>query len=147
MDYASTFAISASGMSVERLRLDVVAANLANVHSTRAADGTYYAPLQVVSAAKPGATFRAELARADPAQLLGGAEVVEVRRQAVPPRLVHEPGHPDADANGFVAYPGINQVAEMVNLIAAVRAYEANLVALNAAKTLALRTLELGGSS
>src|SRR5262245_20202070 len=108
MDYAAAFAISASGMLVARTRVDVTAVNLANAYSTRAADGTTFAPLQVVAAAKRAELFRGMLNRADPMLPLAGAEVVEVRRTAVAPRLVFEPQHPDADARGFVAYPGIN---------------------------------------
>jgi len=143
MDYFSAFAISGSGMSVEKLRLDVTALNLANVNSTRGGAGTLYQPLTVVSTAKSGA-FAAALAGAGNAAL--GAKVYEVRPSPMPVRLVYEPSHPDADGKGFVAYPGINSVNEMVTLIAATRAYEANVAALNAAKVMALKTLEIGGN-
>ena len=146
MDYAAAFAISASGMQVAKLRVDVTAVNLANAYSTRGADGTLFEPLQVVAAAKRADLFRTMLDRAGPALALRGAEVVEVRPANVPPRLVYEPHHPDADAKGFVAYPGINPVAEMVNLVAATRIYEANVAALNAAKSMATKALELGGA-
>ena len=145
MDYASAFAISASGLQVAKLRVDVTAANLANAYSTRSTDGTLYTPLQVVAAARRADLFHNMLGDADYA--LRGAEVVEVRPANVPPRLVYEPQHPDADAKGFVAYPGINPVAEMVNLVAATRIYEANIAALNAAKSMATRALEIGQSS
>src|SRR5262249_24942768 len=147
MDYATAFAISASGMLVARTRVDVTAVNLANAYSTRSADGTLFTPLQVVAAAKRADLFQEVLTRADPAFPLGGAEVVEVRRTNVPPRLVFEPHHPDADATGFVAYPGVNSVAEMVNLVAATRIYEANVAALNAAKSMALKALDIGKTS
>ncbi len=143
MDYFSAFAISASGMTVEKLRLDVTALNLANANSTRAGAGTLYQPLTVISSARPGA-FAAAIASAGNAAL--GAQVTEVRAQPVPPRLVYEPSHPDADGKGFVAYPGINTVHEMVTLISATRAYEANVAALNAAKVMALKALEIGGN-
>lgn len=146
MDYMSAFAISGSGMSVEKARLDVTALNIANVHSTRGRDGSGYEPLQVISAARRAQVFQAAFGAASSA-LPGGAEVLEVRAARVPPRLVHEPNHPDADERGFVAYPGINPVHEMVTLISALRAYEANVAALNAAKAMALKALELGGNS
>ena len=145
MEYASAFAISASGLQVAKLRVDVTAANLANAYSTRSADGTLFTPLQVVAASKRADLFRTMLYGADAA--LRGAEVVEVRPANVPPRLVYEPQHPDADAKGFVAYPGVNPVAEMVSLVAATRIYEANVAALNAAKSMATRALEIGQSS
>jgi flagellar basal-body rod protein FlgC len=81
------------------------------------------------------------------AQSTPGVEVNEVRQIDVPPRLVYEPSHPDADAKGFVAYPGINPVAEMINLITTMRAYEANVTAMNAAKTMAMKALDIGGRS
>jgi flagellar basal-body rod protein FlgC len=135
MNYHQSFAISASGMAVEKARVDVTAVNLANAHSTRAADGGGFRALRVVSAERSTGFDT----------LLRGAQVVEMRPIESPPRLAYEPGHPDADDKGFVAYPGINAVAEMMTLLTAVRAYEANVAALNAAKAMALRTLELGG--
>lgn len=135
MDYLKAFAISGSGMNVEKQRLEVSALNIANAHSTRGPDGRPFVPLQVVSAAAGG--FQAALA--------AGAEVVRISPTDVAPRRVYEPAHPDADDKGFVAYPGINPVTEMVNLIATVRAYEANLAAVQAAKTMALRALDMGG--
>ena len=134
MNYLQAFAISGSGMAVERTRVDVTAVNIANAHSTRAADGGGFRALRVVTAERAN-SFES---------LLRGAQVVEVRPIEAPPRLAYEPGHPDADGRGFVAYPGINPVAEMMNLLTAVRAYEANVAALNAAKAMALRTLEIG---
>jgi flagellar basal-body rod protein FlgC len=145
MNYLNTFAISASGMTVEKARLDVTALNLANVHSTRAADGGAFVPMQVISTARQGALFAHHLGAAG---LQGaGAKVLEVRPRNTAPRMVYEPGHPDADKKGFVSYPGVDPVGEMVNLISALRAYEANVAALNAAKTMALKALELGGNS
>jgi flagellar basal-body rod protein FlgC len=135
MNYLQAFAISASGMAVEKARVDVTALNIANAAATRSPDGTAPRPLRVVSAARTAGDF---------AGLLAGAQVLELRALEVPPRLAYEPGHPDADAKGFVAYPGINPVAEMMNLVTAVRAYEANVAALNAAKAMALRALEIG---
>jgi flagellar basal-body rod protein FlgC len=135
MNYLQAFAISASGMAVEKTRVDVTAVNIANATSTRSADGAAFRPLRVLSGAKRAGEF---------ASLLAGAQVLELRALEVPPRLAYEPGHPDADDKGFVAYPGINPVSEMVNLLTAVRVYEANVAALNAAKAMALRALEIG---
>ena len=143
MDIFSAFAISSSGMSVEKMRLDVTALNIANVHSTRAGAGQLYQPLTVISSAKPGA-FAAALAGARNATL--GAQVSEVRATPAPPRLAYEPSHPDADSRGMVAYPGVNMVNEMVTMIGATRAYEANVAALNAARVMATRALEIGGN-
>jgi flagellar basal-body rod protein FlgC len=143
MDYNAAFQISATGMSVEKLRLDVTAANLANMHSTAASTGQLYRPLRVVSQEMP-LTFAQQFG--DLYSVTGGgAQVVGVEPTAVAPRLVYEPGHPHADSKGFVSYPGINHTSEMVNMMNALRAYEANVVAMNAAKTMASRALEIGG--
>jgi flagellar basal-body rod protein FlgC len=144
MDYFATYAISASGMAVEKMRLDVTALNIANANSTRGAGGALYQPMTVISTAKAG-SFPAALNGASNALL--GAQVSEVRATVVPPRLVYEPSHPDADQKGFVAYPGINTVHEMVTLIAATRAYEANVAVVNAAKVMALKAMDIGGTS
>ena len=167
MDYFAAFAISASGMTVEKTRLDITALNLANVHSTRAG-GKLYEPLAVISgprragqfeqlmsgyaagAQAPGgslSTFGGSLSTLAARLPTFGAEVVAVRPTGLAPRLVHEPGHPDADSRGFVAYPAIHPLKEMLTIISATRAYEANLSALNAARTMAQRALEIGGNS
>jgi flagellar basal-body rod protein FlgC len=144
MNYLQAFAISASGMTVEKARVDLTAVNLANAQSTQGADGAGVRSLRIVSGPKQPADFSALLAGASGSAALRGVEVKSIAALTAPPRLVYEPGHPDADEKGFVAYPGINPVSEMVNLLAAVRAYEANVAALSAAKTMALKTLDLG---
>jgi flagellar basal-body rod protein FlgC len=142
MNYLSTFAISANGMNVEKTRVDVTALNLANMNSTRALDGGPYQPMRVVSGEQIN-NFDNVFEREETA--LFGAKVVSIVKLDTPPRLVYEPSHPDADPKGFVHYPGIDHASEMVNLVTALRAYEANLVALNAAKTMAVKALEIGG--
>lgn len=141
MDMFSAFEISAAGMNVERLRLDTSALNLANANTTRGPDGAMFQPLRVV--ARPTASFPSLLAGYSAAvDVLPDVEVVPAD---TPPREVYDPGHPDADDRGFVAYPGVNPVSEMVHLIEITRAYEANVRALNAAKSMALKALEIGG--
>jgi flagellar basal-body rod protein FlgC len=143
MDTATIFAISASGMRAQRLRLDVIAANLANAQSTRSPEGGPYRRRDVVLEAVPrGESFEDLLAPG-----VGSASAVEVSRVVTdtrPPRLVYDPGHPDADTNGFVAMPNINVVSEMVDMMAASRAYEANVAALNATKRVLEAALEIG---
>lgn len=141
MDIYAAFEVSAAGMSLERMRLDVSATNLANAHTTRAADGSLYQPLRVV--ARPGAPFAALFDRFSAATALPNE--VGVQPLDLPPREVYEPGHPDADERGFVAYPAVNPITEMIHLIEITRAYEANVRALNAAKAMAQRALEIGG--
>lgn len=142
MDFSYAAAISASGMEVERTRLDVSAVNLANVHTSRTPEGGAFKPLRVVSGFGPVTPFSSALASNGE---IPGARVIDIRRVDVPPRLAYEPGHPDADGQGFVAYPGVDTTVEMVNLMTAVRSYEANVIAMNAAKSMATKALEIGG--
>jgi flagellar basal-body rod protein FlgC len=143
MDTSTIFAISASGMRAQRLRLDVIAANLANAQSTRSPEGGPYRRRDVVlEAVSRGESFEDLLAPG-----AGGASAVEVSRVVTdthPPRMVYDPGHPDADTSGFVAMPNINVVSEMVDMMAASRAYEANVAALNATKRVLEAALEIG---
>ena len=144
MDYRNAFAISATGMNVEKLRLDTAAANLANIHTTKGPDGKLFRPMHV-SVSEATENFAVGFEQLAGAQL-HGAKVVGVQETDVAPHKIYEPGNPDADDKGFVSMPGVNQVTEMVNIAGALRAYEANVVAMNAAKTMALKALELGGS-
>jgi flagellar basal-body rod protein FlgC len=142
MDYLSAFQISASGMTVEKMRIDVTAANIANMHSAAPSASGVYQPMRVVAQAVPVSFSRhfGQLLSLDG----GGTRVTSVEAQAVAPRMVYEPGHPYADAKGYVAYPGVDQVSEMLNLNTALRSYEANVAAMNAARTMAARTLDIG---
>jgi flagellar basal-body rod protein FlgC len=144
MDYRNAFAISATGMNVEKLRLDTSAVNLANIHSSKGPNGKLFRPLHVTSV--EGTTnFAVGFELLGGAQL-HGAMVQSVEETDVAPHKLYEPGNPDADDKGYVSMPGVNQVTEMVNIASALRAYEANVVAMNAAKTMALKALDLGGS-
>ncbi|MES2090450.1 MAG: flagellar basal body rod protein FlgC [Pseudomonadota bacterium] len=146
MDYAQVFEISASGMAVQKTRLEVAAHNLANANTVEGANGKPYQPLRVVSKAISGGyatpTFGAAMDEAS----LGGASSSLAADTSVEPRLVHEPGHPKADSSGMVRYPGVNHLDQMVNITEALRAYEANVAALQAAKTMAARALDIGGN-
>jgi flagellar basal-body rod protein FlgC len=140
MDATAAYAISASGLRAQRLRMDVIAANLANAQSTRTPDGGPYRRHEVVLEAQPtSGTFEDALNSSNP-----GVRVARIVADDRPPQLVFDPGHPDADAKGYVAMPNVNVVTEMVDMMAATRAYEANVAALNAAKTMAMKTLDIG---
>lgn len=145
MDYMAAFDISASGMSVQKIRLDTVALNLANVNTTSSADGGAYKRLQVIIGERSESQFAQMFSSISSRAHFAGAEVINVVPSEEPPRLVYEPGHPHADEKGFVAYPSVDPVSEMVSLMEATRAYEANVKALNAAKVMALQALEIGG--
>lgn len=134
MDYAGIFEISASGMDYQAKRLEVIASNLANINTTRGINGRLYQPLVALASADSGQFD----------QLLGGVAEVDIVERQTAPRLVFNPAHPDADAQGYVAMPNINPVDEMLAMMTATRAYEANIRALNAARTMAMRALEIG---
>lgn len=137
MEYLPSFAISAAGMTAERTRVEVASLNLANAHTVQ--QGAHaYQPLRAVARAS---AFPALIGGSDAS---AAAPVVTVEAVASPPRLVHEPGHPAADAGGFVAYPGVDLATEMVTLMTALRSYEANVSAMNTARLLTLKTLEIG---
>jgi flagellar basal-body rod protein FlgC len=140
MDVSGTLAISSSALQAQRLRMDVIAANLANAQSTRTPEGGPYKRRDVVLEATPGGSF-------DDLLGAGGSGAVRVARvveDEKPPRVVFDPGHPDADPQGYVAYPNVNPITEMVDLMAATRAYEANVAAVNATKRVLEAALSIG---
>jgi len=137
--------IAASGLTAERLRMDVTAENLANAQSTRGANGGPYRRKVVVLQQDGGqGGFGAALAGAmgsgGPAS---GVKVAGIQEDPAPNRRVYDPGHPDADAQGYVSMPNVNPVSEMVDLISASRAYEANVTAMQTAKQSFNKVLEL----
>jgi flagellar basal-body rod protein FlgC len=141
--------ISGSALSAERLRMDVTAENLANANTTRGANGAAYRRKVVVlqqQAAGGQGSFGNQLASAmsrGGAAKPAGVQVAAIAEDTTPNRRVYDPGHPDADQNGYVEMPNVDSVSEMVDLISASRAYEANVTAMQAAKTLFNKTLEL----
>ena len=140
--------VSATGLTAERLRMDVTAENLANAQTTRGADGQPYRRKEVVLSEVQSGGFGSQLANAIGAGSAsgfqpGGVEVAGITQDQTPGKLVYDPGHPDADAKGYVRMPNVDTVAEMVDLISASRAYEANVTAMNAAKQMFSKTLDL----
>jgi flagellar basal-body rod protein FlgC len=140
MDVAASLAISSSALHAQRLRMDVIAANLANAQSTRTPEGGPYKRRDVVLEALPGDRFEDVLG----AEGGGAVRVSRVVEDEKPPRVVFDPGHPDADDRGYVAYPNVNPLTEMVDLMAATRAYEANVAAVNATKRVLEAALSIG---
>lgn len=144
--------ISASGLSAERLRMDVTAENLANAQSTQGPDGQPYRRKEVVLQATGGdSSFQSVLDGAidgragRPAGTSSGAgvQVAAIVEDQNPGRRIYDPGHPDADGEGYVTMPNVDAVTEMVDLISASRAYEANVTAMQTAKSMFTKTLEL----
>ncbi|MGZ8423806.1 MAG: flagellar basal body rod protein FlgC [Candidatus Binatia bacterium] len=146
MDLFKIFSISGSGMAAQKSRMTVVAGNLANSESTRTVDGGPYRRRDVIfQAAPPPGEFTDELndiaADHERAQ---GVEVVGVKQSNRPPRRIFDPSHPDASSEGYVAMPDINPMEEMVDMLSAVRSYEANLSAFNTTKSLIRKILDMG---
>jgi flagellar basal-body rod protein FlgC len=138
--------VAGSGLAAERLRMDVVAGNLANAETTRGANGQPFRRREVVlQEAQPrGPSFGSLLASAGvggPGS--SGVQVAGIVEDPAPPRQVYDPGNPDANAQGYVSMPNVNPVTEMVDLISASRSYEANVTAMQAAKTTFTQTLGL----
>lgn len=130
----SSFDISATGLFAQRTRLDVIANNIANAETTRTIEGGPYRRQHV--------TFQEALD--DKLRVGAGVEVESVEADPTPARMTYDPGHPDAGPDGYVAMPNVNVIEEMVNMTAATRSYEANVTAMNAAKTMFAAALEIG---
>ena len=145
MGLFDTIDIAGSALSAERLRMDVTAENLANANTTRTADGgAYRRKVVVLEQQQAGASFGNALAsEMRRGQKPAGVQVAGIAEDTTPNRRVYEPGHPDADPQGYVERPNVDTVTEMVDLISASRTYEANVTAMQSAKTLFAKTLEL----
>ncbi|MGB9866826.1 MAG: flagellar basal body rod protein FlgC [Bacillota bacterium] len=132
--------ISGSGLTAERLRLDVIAGNIANANTTRTPEGGPYRRKVAVFEARQSTRFSNVLHGYEPS----GVRVVKIAEDQSEFPVRYEPGHPDADASGYVKLSNVNIVTEMVDMITATRAYEANATALNAAKSMVRKALEIG---
>ncbi len=144
MGIFSAIDAAASGLTAERLRLDVISNNIANANTTRTAAGGAYRRQRVIF--QPRTEQQQSFAKMLNNQLtIGeGVRVIGIREDDSPLRQVYDPHHPDANREGYVEMPNIHIVSEMVDMITATRAYEANVAAVNAAKGMALKALEIG---
>jgi flagellar basal-body rod protein FlgC len=141
MDLFRTMDISASALTAERLHMDLISDNLANVNTTKTKEGgPYQRKVPVFMEVLDDYLSTDGRLESKPA----GVKVLRTQPDGNPPRMVYDPSHPDANADGYVLYPDINPVSEMVNLITASRAYEANVTAFTAAKTIFTASLDLG---
>lgn len=144
MDLLSSMKISASGLAANRKRMGAISSNIANAQTTRTPEGGPYRRKEVVYGSEPSRKTFSEILEGEigeVAQKVHASEVVSTDR---PPIFKYEPGHPDANEQGYVAYPNINVMEEMANMISTTRSYEANISALNTAKGMALKALEIG---
>lgn len=139
--------ISRSALDVEWRRLDVIAENLANMNTAVSGHTAPYRELSVISGPKTSFAAHLEQGRAGEDKLLSelaGVAVLGIEASTKPPRLVREPGNPNANADGYVSYPAIDHAAQMTLMIKTSRAYEANIVAINAAHQMYTKALDLG---
>jgi flagellar basal-body rod protein FlgC len=136
----SAMEVAASGLTAERGRMNIIASNLSNAQTTKGADGTPYRRLDPVFTSKPVSpgSFDPVLRNVHEVRLSG------VRPDQTPGQLVYEPGHPDANAEGYVEYPNVSVVTEMVNLMTASRAYEAGVTSIESIKAMARSALKIG---
>ncbi len=157
------FDVSATGLSAQRRKLNAIAANIANVDTTRTDEGGPYKRKRVIMIEAPNKANFTSIMRSESNRLRGthgdhlqggpelsvnellgsGVDTAEIREEPVEPRLVYDPAHPDAREDGYVVFPDINVVTEMVDMIAASRAYEANVTAMNASKDMINRALDI----
>ena len=152
MAFLSSMNIVGSGLTVQQLRLDVISENITNSNTTRTeAGGPYRRKVVVFEAVDGRDDFRAALARAASARpasnagnAAGGVRVTQIAEDPTPFRLVYDPAHPDADADGYVSMPNVDTVKEITDAMAATQAYSANVTALNTLKTVVQRALEIG---
>ena len=138
--------ISATGLTAQRLRMDVTAENLANANTTKGADGQPYRRKEVVLREISQSGFGASLAGAmstGAGRRAGGVDVAAIAQDQTPGKLTYDPGNPDANAQGYVQMPNVDTVTEMVDLIDSSRAYEANVTAMQASKQMFAKTLDL----
>jgi len=145
MGFMESLSISASGMTAERLRMDVIANNIANASTTRTADGGPYRRQQVVYSSS-GNSFGDMLASqmGNSTASLHGVKVQGIIPDSSPFKQVYDPGHPDANAQGYVSMPNVDTVTEMVDMMGAQRAYEADVAATQAIKSIAQQAISIG---
>lgn len=138
----NTLRISSSGLSAERLRMDTIASNIANVNTTRGADGQPYKRKVAVFQENLNSELNKQTGRYEDVPM--GVKAVGIEEDNSPMRRVYDPSNPDADAQGYVTMPNVNILNEMADMIVATRAYEANVNAVNSEKSMFLKALEIG---
>jgi flagellar basal-body rod protein FlgC len=145
MDFFSSMRVSASGLEAQTRRMNTISSNIANAETTRVEgeDGPYKRKDAIFTATTDKESF-GEILNNQLDQQVQGVLVDDIHEDSAPPRMVYNPNHPDANEEGYVAMPNVNTVEEMANMISAQRSYEANVTAMNAAKAMAAKALEIG---
>ena len=144
MNFLDALHISSSGLTAQRLRMNLISSNLANVNTTRTQQGGPYKRKDAVFAAHKDRQSFANMLKSQMSGKSSEVKVVGIIDDPRPPQLKYDPQHPDADKDGYVAMPDINLIEEMVNMMSATRSYEANVTAIKATKNMALKALEIG---
>lgn len=144
MDFSTGMRVSSSGLSAQRMRMNTISSNIANINTTQTPEGGPYRRKDVIFEAIPEARNFGEILTTQPDRNIHRVQVTDVSVDRKAPLLKYEPDHPDANAEGYVAYPNINLMEEMTNMIQATRSYEANVSAMQASKDMALKALEIG---
>lgn len=144
MDFFSSMRISATGMNAQQTRMNTISSNIANAETAETEEGGPYRRQDPIFMAQPDRETFGEILAGKLDEHAQGVQVTEINQDTKPPRMVYNPKHPLANAEGYVALPNVNPVEEMANMISAQRSYEANVTALNAAKSMAMRALDIG---
>ncbi len=144
MDFSKAMRVSSSGLTAQRMRMNTISSNIANISTTRTPEGGPYRRKDVVFEAIPEAKSFGEIITNVPDKNVQRVQVTDIHVDRGAPLLKYEPSHPDAGPDGYVAYPNINLMEEMANMIQATRSYEANVSAMQATKDMALSALEIG---
>lgn len=150
MSFFKSIDTSSSGLTAQRLRMDLISQNLANAETTRTENGTpYRRKMAIFESRESKPSFSQYLSeetktRFRNLQGKGGVRVTNIVEDQSPLKRVYNPEHPDADEEGYISMPNVDVMTEMVNMISATRSYEANVMALNSSKSMALKALEIG---
>ncbi|MBC86244.1 MAG: flagellar basal body rod protein FlgC [Bdellovibrionaceae bacterium] len=144
MDFSKAMRVSSSGLTAQRMRMNTISSNIANINTTRTPEGGPYRRKDVIFESMPEQRSFGEVLSTTPQTEVQRVQVTDVHVDRKAPILKYEPNHPDADPNGYVAYPNINLMEEMTNMIQATRAYEANVSAMQATKDMAMSALNIG---
>jgi flagellar basal-body rod protein FlgC len=146
MGYFSSLDISSTGLTAQRLRLDIISQNIANAETTRSENGLpYRRKLVVFEERSPGSQFSEYLSASSKSMIAGnGVRVSNIVEDPSPLKKIYNPGHPDADKDGYVKMPNVDVLKEMINMLSATRSYEANVTAINTTKSMALKALDIG---
>lgn len=136
--------ISATGLTAEKTRIDLIAKNMANVNTTRTTGGGPYRRQMAVYQEIKDNSFKSSLDKYSSKYKAGGVQISKVVEDETPFKLKYDPGHPDANEDGYVEMPNVDTIVEMVDMISAQRAYDANVTAMNASKSLLMKALDIG---